>query len=135
MSWNCKYYIATLSVKHYLLQHYLPTNMTHLIVINVTSIVSISFDNKEIRHIMNCHILCTSLLVIIILFAIVLCKIHHANNRQKNNILTNGNMTLLKLNILILIFYWMKNHKKIFWFKTFYVTIWLVEGRWVYQRL
>ena len=129
MSWNYKYYIATLPVKHYLLQHYLPTNVAQLIVINVTSIVSISFDNKEIRYIVNCHILCTFLLVIIILFAIALCKIHHAKNRQRNNILTNGNMTLLKLKIFILIiFYWMNNHMKIFWFMTFYRKIWLVEG-------
>ena len=37
-------------------------------------------------------------------------------------------MTKLKLKILILIFYWMKNHMKIFWFMTFHTKLCLVQN-------
>ena len=61
--------------------------MTNIISTNVTSTVSINFDNKNVRHKMNCYIFHTFLLVIILLFIIaIICDNDIKQNVEQNKI-------------------------------------------------
>ena len=59
------------------------TYMTNTIAANATSNVSINSHNKRVRHKMECFILNTGLLVIILLLIITFICCHYAKNRSK----------------------------------------------------
>ena len=61
--------------------------MTNNISTNVTSTVSINFDNKKVRHKMDCYIFHTFLLLIILLFIIaIICDNDIKQNVEQNKI-------------------------------------------------
>ena len=59
------------------------TNITNIIPTNVTSTVSINSDDKKAKYKMECYILHTFLLVIILLFIITIICYHYTNHRSK----------------------------------------------------
>ena len=58
-------------------------NVTNNIPKNVTSTVSINSNDKEVRHKINCWILHTVLIVIILLFIIAIICYHYLKHRPK----------------------------------------------------
>ena len=59
------------------------TNVTNAIPTSVTSTVSINYDDKKVRYKMDCYILCTVLLMIILLFIIAITCDHYTKHRSK----------------------------------------------------
>ena len=57
--------------------------MTHTAPTNVTSTASINSDNKKVRYEMDCYILHSFLLVIILLFIIAIIFYHYAKHKSK----------------------------------------------------
>ena len=54
----------------------IPTNIQNTIPTNLTSTISTNSDNQNVRYKMDCHILHTALLVIILLFIITIICYH-----------------------------------------------------------
>ena len=61
----------------------LPTKLTNAIPTNVTSTMLTNSDHKKARRKMNCYILHTGLLVIILLLIIAIICYHYAKNWLK----------------------------------------------------
>ena len=62
-------------------------NITSNIPTNLKSVVSTDFDDKNVRHKMNCCILQTVLVVIILLLMIAFICYYYAKQRSKQNVL------------------------------------------------
>ena len=56
-------------------------NVTNIVPTNVTSTVSINYDDKKVIYKINCYILYMVLLVIILLFIIAINCYHYAKHR------------------------------------------------------
>ena len=65
----------------------LSTNETNIIPANITSTVSINSNDKKARYKMDCYILLTFLLVIILLFIVAIICYHYAKHWSKQNII------------------------------------------------
>ena len=61
----------------------MPTNMTKTLSINAVITVSINFDNKEVIYKVDCYIMHTILLVIILLFITAIICYHCTKYRSK----------------------------------------------------
>ena len=61
-----------------------PTNMANAISTNIRCVVSINPDDKKVRYKMDCYILITVLLVVVLLFIITIMP----NINQNKNVLT-----------------------------------------------
>ena len=59
------------------------TNVANTISTNIASTVSINFDDKKVRYKMDCYILHTVLLVIILLFIITIISHQYAKHISK----------------------------------------------------
>ena len=59
------------------------TNLINTISANATSTVPLNFNDKKVKYKMDCDILHTFLLVIILLFIIAIICYHYAKHRSK----------------------------------------------------
>ena len=63
-------------------------NMANTILANVMSTISINSDDKNVRYKMDCHILHTVLLVVILLFIIAIICYHYRSIQKRIGALT-----------------------------------------------
>ena len=70
------------------------TNVTNAISTSVTSTGSINYDDKKVRYKMECYILYTVLLMIILLFTIAITCDHYTKHRSK---LKNVNVLTIEI--------------------------------------
>ena len=61
----------------------MPTNVTSTVSTNVMSTVSLNFRNKRVGYKMDCYILHTFLLVLILLFVIAIVCYRYAKHKSK----------------------------------------------------